>query len=436
MVLATFVITALILVNALYVAAEFAAVSVRRSRIQELARAGHWLARRFEPVVSDAALLDRYVATSQIGITLSSLILGAYAQVALALPLSAWLEQGQWMDTVAAGSVAATVVLLTTTILQVLIGELMPKSAALRKPTAVGLATVLPMQWSMTGLRWFIEILNGSASVLLKAIGISHAEGHRHIHSPDEIELLIADSRDGGLLEPEEQRRLHKALRLGLRTARQLMVPRPDVVTVDRRRPAPELIERLMAVPYSRIPVHDGAIDDIVGVLHVRDVVADYVVDRSADRLAGLVKPLAAVPDSLAADSLLRAFRDHRAEILMVVDEFGGFAGIVTLSDVVAELLGSVDPLDVASSVETLPDGRLRVPAHLSVLDLPEPLPALWPAHRDTVAGLVLRVAARLPKAGDRFEIGGVEIEIERVAGRVPAVVLVRLPSLPGPGDG
>lgn len=436
MVLATFVITALILVNALYVAAEFAAVSARRSRIQELARGGHWLARRFAPVVSDAALLDRYVATSQIGITLSSLILGAYAQVALAVPLSAWFEQGQWMDTVAAGSVAATTVLLTTTILQVLIGELIPKSAALRKPTAVGLATVLPMQWSMVGLRWFIEVLNGSASVLLRTIGIPHAEGHRHIHSPDEIELLIAESRDGGLLEPEEQRRLHRALRLGLRTARQLMVPRPDVVTIDGRKPPQELIELLMAAPYSRIPVHDGAIDDIVGVLHVRDVVADFVVDRSADRVAGLVRPLAAVPDSLAADSLIRAFREHRAEILLVVDEFGGFAGIVTLSDVVAELLGSVDPIDVSSVVETLPDGRLRVPAHLSVLDLPEPLPALWPADRDSVAGLVLRVAARLPKVGDRFEIGGAEIEVERVAGRVPASVLVRLPPASEPSDG
>lgn len=431
MVLAAFVITVLILVNALYVAAEFAAVSARRSRIRELSRGGHWLARRFEPVVSDARLLDRYVATSQIGITLSSLVLGAYSQAAVAVPLAGWIESRQWMDALGAASLAATSVLLSTTMLQVLIGELVPKSAALRKPTEIGLATVLPMQWSMVALRWFIEVLNGSASVLLKAMGISQAEGHRHIHSPEEIELLIAESRDGGLLEPEEQRRMHRALRLGLRTARQLMVPRPDVVTVDRQSPGDVVIQRLMVSPFSRVPVHDQSIDDIVGVLHVRDVVADFVVHRSADRVMSLIKPLGAVPDSLSADSLLRVFRDQRAEIFMVVDEFGGFAGIVTLGDVVAELLGSVDHDHGESAVETLPDGRLRVPAHLSVLDLPEPLSSLWPRDDDTIAGLVLRVAGRLPAVGERLDIHGTDVEIERVADRVPETLVVRLPRQP-----
>jgi putative hemolysin len=431
MVLATFVIVILILINALYVAAEFAAVSARRSRIHELARGGHWLARRFEPVLADAVSLDRYVATSQIGITLSSLVLGAYAQVAVAAPLAGWIQARNWMDAIGAASLSATAVLLATTTLQVLVGELVPKSAALRQPTAVGLATVLPMQWSMAALRWFIDILNGSATLLLRAIGISHSEGHRHIHSPEEIELLIAESRDGGLLEPEEQRRLHKALRLGLRTARQLMVPRPDVVTVDRRTPGDVVLDRLMVSPFSRVPVHDGSIDDIVGVLHVRDVVADFVVHRSADRVMSLVRPLGAVPDSLGADSLLRLFRDQRAEILMVVDEFGGFAGIVTLGDVVGELLGSIERDTGDSVVETLADGRLRVPAHLSVIDLPDTLSCLWPRDDDTIAGLVLRVAGRLPAAGERLDIHGVDVEIERVADRVPETLLVRLP--PGP---
>ena len=438
MVLATFIIVILILINALYVAAEFAAVSARRSRIRELAKTGHWLARRFEPVVADAGSLDRYVATSQIGITLSSLVLGAYAQVAVAAPIGAWIVARQWMEPLGAASLAATGVLLLTTALQVLFGELMPKSAALRQPTAVGLATVLPMQWSMVALRWFIDVLNGSASLLLKAIGISQAEGHRHIHSPEEIELLIAESRDGGLLEPEEQRRLHKALRLGLRTARQLMVPRPDVVTVDRQSPGDLVLQKLMVSPFSRVPVHDGSIDDIVGILHVRDVVADFAVHRSTERVMSLIRPLGAVPDSLGADSLLRLFRDQRAEILMVVDEFGGFAGIVTLGDVVAELLGSVERDSGDSVVETLPDGRLRVPAHLSVMDLPDALSCLWPRDDDTVGGLVLRTAGRLPSVGERLGIHGVDVEIERVADRVPEMLLVRLPPPPAaePSDG
>lgn len=432
-----FVVLALILINALYVAAEFAAVSVRRSRVQELAEGGNLLARRFFPVVQDAQLLDRYVATSQIGITFSSLVLGAYAQVAIAAPLATALAGRRWMEAPLAESVVATTVLIVTTVLQVLLGELVPKSAALRYPTAVGLYTVLPMQWSMTALRWFIEVLNGSAGVLLRAVGISHAEGHRHIHSPDEIELLIAESRDGGLLEPEEQRRLHKALRLSLKTARELMVPRPDVVTVDLREGDDTILQRILDTPFSRVPVTDGSIDDVVGVLHVRDVVGDYAAHRAVHRLRALVRAMPAVPESMPADRLVGLFRTERAEMVMVVDEFGGFSGIVTLTDVLGELLGSIDAPVRADQIETLPDGRWRVPAHLSVTDLPEPLPSLWPRDAGTVAGLILRTAGRLPLAGETLTIEGVTLQIDRVADRVPASVFIAMPQPPeGERDG
>lgn len=435
MVTVTALVLGLILINALYVAAEFAAVGVRRSRIRELADTGDWLAGRLLPVVNDPRLLDRYVATSQIGITLSSLILGAYAQVAIALPLADFIAGRGWLDVLAARSMAATTVLVVTTVLQVLLGELVPKSAALRYPTAVGRLTVVPMQWSMVGLRWFIEILNGSAGVLLRTFRIAHAEGHRHIHSPDEIELLIAESSDGGLLEPEEQRRLHRALRLGLRTARQLMVPRTDVLTVDLRAAGDQMLARILDSPYSRLPVIDGTIDNVVGVIHVRDVVSDYVVSRSTDRLKALVRQMPAVPEGMRADTLLRLFRAERAEIVLVVDEFGGFSGIVTLSDVVGELIGSVDLPDQDDRIEALADGRLRVPAHLAVLDLPSPLASLWPQDADTIAGLILRVAGRLPEVGETVSIAGVDVEVERIADRVPASVLVTLPP-PEPADG
>lgn len=431
MLIIALVVLALILINALYVAAEFSAVSVRRSRINELAEGGNRLAHRLLPVVQDAHLLDRYVATSQIGITLSSLVLGAYAQMAIAAPLSRLLAEGRWLDALAAESVAATTVLVSSTVLQVLVGELVPKSAALRHPTAVGLYTVVPMQWSMVALRWFIEVLNGSAGVLLRAIGISHAKGHRHIHSPDEIELLIAESRDGGLLEPEEQRRLHRALRLSLKTARELMVPRPEVVTVDLREPGDTILRRILESPFSRVPVTEGSIDDVVGVLHVRDVVADFVTHRAVDRLGALIRTIPAVPESMPADRLIGLFRSEGAEMVMVVDEFGGFSGIVTLTDALSELLGSIDAPVRADRIETLPDGRLRVPAHLSIADLPHPLASLWPREAGTVAGLILRVAGRLPSPGELLAIEGVDLEIERVVDRVPASVLIAVPPPP-----
>ena len=225
MLLAWTIIVLLILLTALYVAAEFAAVSVRRSRLRRMAEDGHALASRLLPIVEDPRELDRYIAASQVGITLSSLILGAYGQAALAPRLAPWLERFGEVDAVAAESTSAITVLIFLTTLSVIVGELVPKSLALQMPTETALFTLRPMQWSIRIFSRSIDLLNGSGVLLLKLMRVP-ATGHRHVHSPEEIELLIAESRDGGLLEPLEQVRLHRALRLGLRTARQLRVPR------------------------------------------------------------------------------------------------------------------------------------------------------------------------------------------------------------------
>ena len=242
MLLASFVILLLILLTALYVAAEFAAVGARRSRLRRLAEDGNALAARILPVVDDAHELDRYIAVSQIGITLSSLILGAYGQAAIAPRVAPLLVSVFGLEADTAESTAAVIVLLTLTILAMIVGELVPKSLALQNPTRAALMTVLPMQWSQRLFSWTIDALNGSGAILLRLLRVP-STGHRHVHSPEEIELLIAESRDGGLLEPEEQVRLHRALRLGLRTASQLMVPRGrlsaiDVADAARRRAA------------------------------------------------------------------------------------------------------------------------------------------------------------------------------------------------------
>src|SRR5918999_1327059 len=241
MLLAAAVITLLILLTALYVAAEFAAVGARRSRLRRLAEDGNPLAARLLPVVENARELDRYIAVSQIGITLSSLILGAYGQAVIAPRIEPLVARTSLVERGAAESASAVVVLLVLTTLSMVVGELVPKSLALRDPTRVAIWTVLPMQWSLRVFAWSIAVLNGTAILLLRLLRVP-STGHRHVHSPEEIELLIAESRDGGLLEPEEQVRLHRALRLGLRTAKQLMVPRDRLAALE----APTTLEDVL----------------------------------------------------------------------------------------------------------------------------------------------------------------------------------------------
>ncbi len=340
MLAAALVIIFLILLTGLYVAAEFAAVGARRSRLRRLAEDGDGLAARILPVVEDAHELDRYIAVSQVGITLSSLILGAYGQGAIA-PALVPLVEGVGVKPENAGSTAAIIVLLTLTVLSMIVGELVPKSLALQDPTRTAMFTVLPMQWSMRLFSWAIDFLNGSGVLLLKLLRVP-ATGHRHVHSPQEIELLIAESRDGGLLEPEEQVRLHRALRLGLRTASQLMVPRERLAAFDIETPLDQVLTIVTRSPFSRWPVYRGSLDDVAGMLHTKDLVAEYVHGLRRGSLASLLRPIIRVRHDMPADRLLAFLRERRTHQALVVDSTGTIVGLITLEDVVAELLGGV----------------------------------------------------------------------------------------------
>jgi len=423
----TLVIIVLVLINTLYVAAEFSAVSVRRSRLEELARNGNRAARLLTGVIRDPAALDRYVAACQIGITVSSLVLGAYGQATIAAPLAPRLSAAMGLDAATAESVSVVGVLIALTVLQVIVGELVPKSIALQYPTKTALVTALPMRASLWLLRWFIAVLNGSGVTILRWMGMAPEGSHRHIHSPEELELLIAESRDGGLLEPEEHQRLHQALRLALRSAGQLMVPRPSVVGLDLQWPSARILDAVIASPYTRLPVYDGSIDRTLGVVHVRDVATTFARSRNLDSLRRRIRPVPAVPESMSADQLLRTLRESRSHQALVVDEYGAVAGLITLQDVVAELLGEVrDEFQAGADViQTLPDGRLRLSGQLSLADAPEWLGRRWRSEAHTVAGHVIRAVKRLPQQGERLNVGGVEIEIERLEGRVPATLIV-----------
>ena len=434
---AILVIAALILVNAVYVAAEFAAVSVRRSRIQQLAADGNPLAAWLLPLIESPGALDRYIAACQIGITLSSLVLGAYAQRTIAVRLAPFLVALGGLQDVTAQSTSAVVVLLILTVAQVIFAELVPKSLALQFPTQAALYTLIPMVPSLWVYRPFIRWLNGTGMLVLRLIGAPQ-QTHRHIHSPEEIELLIAESRDGGLLEPDEHRRLQRALRLSMRPVRQLMVPRTRISAIDVDTPFSEALAVVAASPFSRLPAYRTSLDNIVGMLHTKDLGRALVSDLSIASLEQLVRPIASVHESVTVDRVLRQLRERRTHQALVVDEFGGTAGLITLDDVLTELLGDLGDefKGGAPKAETLKEGRFRLPGSMTVDDAATLLKATWDTDAATVGGMVTEALGHLPARGERVVIDGYEFEIERVDDKTAVSVLATRQIVPEQGEG
>lgn len=414
---------ALIALNALYVAAEFASVSARRSRIRQRADEGSRLAASLLPIIEDPTRLDRYIAASQIGITLSSLVLGAYGQGVVAVRLESWLSGWGVMGTVAAESTSAAIVLVVLTALQMVLGELVPKQVAARFPVRTALFTVVPMRWSLRLFSWFISILNGSGIALLRLLGIE-ARAHRHIHSADEIELLISESGD---LEPDDHARLRRAIHFANRPVRQLMVPRRKIAALRVTVPLEEAYRRVVQSPYTRMPVFRETIDDIVGILHTRDLVEHYVSGDRSRSLESLLRRVTNVPETASADQVLEAMRAERTHLAIVVDEFGGVAGLVTLEDLLADVLGGIsDELKESEpEPERLADGRIRVPGMMRLYEAEPWVGRLWDGESDTVGGLVAEVLGHLPAPGETLAIDGVGVEVEKIEGHVVSSILV-----------
>ena len=424
------VIALLIALNGLYVAAEFSAVSVRRSRIRQMAEEGNPLARRLLPTLSEAPRLDRYIAACQVGITVSSLVLGAYGQATLGQALTPLFERWGDMQALAAQSTSAGVVLIALTTLQMVLGELVPKSLALQYPTRLALGTVLPMRWSERLLAWFIALLNGSGWLVLRAMGVE-PRPHRHLHSAEEIKFLVAESREGGHLRPEEQRRLNYALGLTQRKARELMVPRTRVVAVAEDAGLGVAIEAASTSPYTRLPVYRESIDRIVGVVHAKDLAAASLVGDVAPApaaLGPLVQPILAVHESVSVDRVLARMREERGVMAVVVDDFGGTSGIITTEDILSELLGDVadEFKHFGGAPERLPDGRVRLPGDMLLFEARSWVGTAWTGESDTVGGLVAERLGRIPEPGDTLEIEAVAVEVESVERYAVRTLLAR----------
>lgn len=424
----------LISANALYVAAEFAAVTVRKSLISRLADEGRRTARMLLPIVEDTRLLDRYVAACQIGITLSSLVLGAFGQATLTPRLAPRLEEWGNMQELSALSASAVTVLLGLTAVQVILGELVPKSVALQYPARAALITAIPMRWSLIAFSWFIKVLNGSGLLILRLLGVA-PDRPRHIHSPQELALIIGESRKGGVLARRQYDLLSEALDLTARTARELMIPRLRIEAVSIHEPIDAILDKVSASPYTRLPVFGENRDDVLGILHTKDVAYEYVRAGGVDSIESLMRSVVVVPETLPADRLLALLQEQRSHQAIVVDEFGGVEGLVTLEDILAELLGDMGDefKDVEAEPISLPDGRIRLPGATPLRDAESWTGVHWAEAEgghvpDTTGGYVTMMLGRIPLEGDQIIIDGARIEVERVERHAVTSLLVTPP--------
>lgn len=434
-VLIAIVIVALLVgLNGLYVAAEFSTVGARHTRLRQAADAGSRMARMLLGVVDDPQRLDTYIAASQVGITLSSIALGIYGQQQLAPylePLLSRLPIPDW-DRAGAAAASAILVLLGLTTLQVVLGELVPKSLAIRYPESVAIATAVPMRLSTdVFLRPLIFLLNGSGTVLLRLFGLQRQEGHGRVHSPEEIFILARESYRGGVINPQVWRILSSAFRTRETVAERVLVPRTRMVAAEVGHPVRQVLSQVAESAYSRIPIYEGTIDHVIGYVHLRDLFSLYRSDPEAG-VRQILRPVPYVPETLPVLEVWERLNEAQSYVAIVIDEYGGTAGMVTREDLIEELFGEVlDEFDPDSSrIQVAGLRRVIVSGDMPVSELNQLLNLALPEDRSTtVAGLLLEELGRIPTKGEQFAFNDVRLRVERVSSRMVEAISIELPA-------
>ena len=416
--------------NGFFVAAEFSLVSVRRTRIAELVAEGNASAEAVQKAITNP---DRVIAATQLGITIASLGLGWIGEPAL----SHWLYplvqlfpgeiQSEVSHSIAAGASFAII-----TFLHVVVGELAPKSIALQNPEGTSLVVARPTLWTEWLFKPVILLLNGTGNALLRLVGVKPVTGHELVHSIAELKMLVTASTEGGVVEEDESEMLHAIFDFGELMVRQVMIPRTEILAVDGDMPLDEVTRLVTENSYTKLPVYEGDLDQILGVLHVKDLLR--LITQSGEQhgtARSLVRDTLFVPETLSVNQLLHQFRDNRQHIAIVMDEFGGTAGLVTLEDLLEEIVGEVhDPFeDQADDIQTMPDGTILIDGLMLIEDVNQHLGLnLIDPHYDTIAGYVMGKLGRIPKTGDVIESGGVRVKVETMDGmRVERLQLTRL---------
>jgi CBS domain containing-hemolysin-like protein len=427
-------VAALVLANGFFVAAEFSLVSVRRTRIEELVQQGKASANAVKRALEDP---DRFIAATQLGITIASLGLGWLGEPALSHlidPLLVRLPES-WVGA-ASHSISAALAFAVITFLHVVIGELMPKSIALQRPEATALVVAQPTLLTELFFKPAIWALNGTGNFLLRLIGMRAASGHEMVHSVEELKMLVEASEEGGILEDTERDMLHAVFDFGDLTVREIMVPRTEMLAVNADAPLEELIQLAARHSRSKFPIYEGDLDHILGIAHVKDLVRVQHDERQAATVRGLVREALFVPENIRLDTLLREFRLKRQHLAIALDEYGGTAGLVTLDDLVEQIMGEVqDPFEKSTpEIQRLPDGSALVDGLTLIETVNEHLGLrLQDEYYDTIAGYVLGRLGRVAKVGDSLEVDGLRLKVEALDGlRIARLSLFRKPE-PGP---
>jgi CBS domain containing-hemolysin-like protein len=429
------IITLLIVLNGLFVAAEFSIVGSARTRLAEMAEEGSKWAGQVLRILQDPNRQNRYLATAQIGITIASLGLGMYGEHTVAAWLVHPFERVSRVGEAQAHTAAAVVAIGLLTYLHVVLGEMIPKSLALTWPER----TVLALQPAMTLIsRLFypvVFIVNLSGNAVLRLVGISPAGSGSRVMGPEELELVVEESFAGGLIEAEEQLFIENILDLGERAVGQVMTPRTRITGIPLGSSEEAVLKLVCETGHTRFPVFDGDLDSIRGILHTKALARQQVHAGQEFDLATLASAVMYVPESLSLEQMLGRFRLEGQQIAIVLDEYGGTAGLVTLEDVVEEVVGEIlDEFDQEiPPMKALGQGRLRVRGDLLLdelnqhydLDLRHP-------DADTVAGLLMAELGRVVEVGDRAVFDGVRFTVESVKRLAVQTVMVELPEPDG----
>ncbi len=422
-----FAVFAIIGAHAYFVITEYALVTLRRTRVQQLAAGG---SRPAALVLDTLGRLQEVIAAVQLGVTIASLLLGALAEPVVATllqPLFDFIPKSARFISAAGVAVALAFILITA--IDIVLGELVPKSVALSSSERVALVVIRPIRVFIVLFRPFIALLNLAAGAVLGVFRLGPAHEGQEVTSPEELKLQIAASTRAGVLDADEQEILFRTFEFSRLSARMVMVPRTEIVGVPINATSESIAQTIRTTRHTRYPVYRGSLDDIVGILYVRDIVGRFPNSPGPLDLGALMREPLLVPDSLHLDELLALMRRRRVHIAVVTDEFGGTAGIVTLEDVLERIVGEVrdEFAPSGSEIQETKDGAL-IDGLVLVSDVNARFGLrLDEESYDTLGGLVWGELGREPHRGDELEFNGARLRVETMDGRrVARVRLVR----------
>ena len=420
----------LLFLNGFFVAAEFSIVSVRKTRIKQLINEGNFSATLAMEAIRD---LDKFIAAVQLGVTISSIGLGWVGEatiVACINPLFNFLPESIRMG--AAHSVSTAIAFVLITFLHVVIGELMPKSIALQYPERTSLIIAWPMKFVSKVFAPAIFLLNGFGNFLLKLLRIPASPTTHLAHSVEELDMLINASYDEGVLNETEKDMLHNVFKFSDLNAKQVMIPRTDMVCIPSDITYEELSELMLDSQYTRYPVYEETLDRIVGILHIKDLYS-MLQKKEKFSLKKIMRPVLLVPETITMDKLVLEFKKCQGQMAIVVDEFGGTSGIITLEDVLEEIFGEVqDEFDEEEAeIKKVSDNTCMVNAMLRLDELAEYFDedAIEDDDVDTIGGLVVKNLGRIAKPDDVTRINDMVCRVKEVEGaRITKLIIKKDP--------